>query len=124
MKLLRRLFGMPAVSETPEQPSIAESLSSIEQLLREDSFHSQANHVERLLVVHRSTSPADQAEFRRLLTADKYLWLGMGTIADVCMSSPTRDSLFRSHYRYLASACEASGFGSIYSRDILSTFRA
>ena len=56
------------------------------------------------------------------MTRDKYLWLGMGTIADICFNDAATDREFRTAYLQLAEACEHLGLASIYSRDVLKIF--
>jgi hypothetical protein len=104
--------------------NIVSQLARIEGVLWQEAQYEAAKYVSHLLALARSDHPVDQAEFERLVTQDKYLWGGMGTIFDLSFDDATTDREFRSAYLLLASDCERIGLASIYSRGVLSVLRA
>jgi hypothetical protein len=104
------------------QDKLVGCLDEIESLLLSDHHYTQAGYIAKLRELYRSVMQSDQKEFQRLVTTDKFLWLGMGTIADSELSSKEAGQRFVRAYYDFAIECERLGFGSIYSRDLVSVF--
>ena len=101
---------------------LTDSLDAIESVLVADSHFTQAGYIARLRQLYRSVMQTDREEFQRLVTTDKYLWIGMGTIADICPSSKEAGQRFARAYYDFAVECERLGLSSIYSKDLISIF--
>jgi hypothetical protein len=98
------------------------ALMALEELLRADGYDSQSAYISNLRELYNSSKEADQSEFRRLITKEKFIWLGMGTIAEIVLSTDEQNQKFVQTYYDLAAECERLGFGSIYSRDVENFF--
>ena len=101
---------------------LTDCLVEIESLLLSDRHYTQAGYIAKLRELYHSVMQTDHEEFQRLVTTDKFLWLGMGTIADISLSSKDAGQRFVRAYYDFATECERLGFGSIYSRDLVSVF--
>lgn len=98
-----------------EIPAILADLAAI---LDRFEYSSQRDSLLELSGLYDS----DPAQFRHDITTNKYYWLGMGTIADICFGDSDADAEFRALYHRLATECERSGFRSAYSFDVASVF--
>ena len=101
---------------------LTDSLDEIESVLLAEHHHTQAGYIAKLRGLYRSVMQADREEFQRLVTTDGFLWLGMGTIADVPLSSKEVGDRFVRAYHDFATECERLGFGSTHSRHLLRVF--
>src|ERR1051326_2908601 len=98
---------------------IPTALAEIAELLCEEHLPKHARDIEELRDAALSLAPWKQEFFRSEITRNKWYWLGMGTIADICPSDRKRHHRFIQAYFDLANACEAVCLSSIYSRDVL-----
>jgi hypothetical protein len=98
--------------------AIPTALKIIAEILRQEDYAVHAVDIEALRDAALSNDPHDQYRFRSEITGNKWYWLGMGTIADISFSDRELNSRFKRAYYELAMACDANGFGSIYSRDV------
>ncbi len=101
---------------------LTDSLDAIESVLLADSHFTQAGYIAKLRELFRSVMQTDREEFQRLVTTDKFLWMGMGTIADICPSTKEANRRFVRAYYDFAVECERLGFGSVYSKDLINIF--
>ena len=104
------------------QDKLTACLDEIELLLLSEDYYTQASYIAKLSELYRSVVPSDRQKFHQLVTTDKFLWLGLGTIADITLSSEDRNQRFIRAYYDFATECEQLGFGSIYSQDLLNNF--
>lgn len=111
------------MDSTAKNDKITQSLSEIESLLLSEHHHRQAGYIAKLRELYCSALQADRIEFERLVTTDKYLWLGMGTIADIILTSEDANLRFGQAYFDFATECERLGLRSIYTEDLLQVFR-
>ena len=110
------------MDSSTKKDKLTDSLDEIESLLLSDSFTSDADYISGLRRLYRSVMISDREEFERIVTTDKFLWLGMGTIADRCLSSKEAGQRFTRAYYDLATECERLGLGSPYSRNLARVF--
>ena len=101
---------------------ISEALDKIASLLRQGGYPTQAQSITALRDAALSDDPAEHAFFRSEITGNKWYWLGMGTIADICLEDRQKNKEFLMAYCDLAAACETAGLSSIYSRDVADIF--
>ncbi len=105
----------------PSDP-IPTALAEIASLLRQESHVTQAVDIEDLRQAALSPDAEAQPYFRSQITQNKWYWLGMGTIADICMRDRQLHRRFIRAYYDLAEACEQAGFASIHSRRVSEIF--
>ncbi len=108
-----------------EPDRFVDILRRIERVLRaepDDGTLAAADHISRLIALRLMGTPQADVEFYNLVTRDKYLWCGMGTIADFSFRSHDLNREFGKSYYELAVEAEKQGFGSIYSKDALQIF--
>ncbi len=91
-------------------------------LLRQEDFDAQAADIESLQESALSDDGREQAHFRSEITQNKWYWLGMGTIVDISFTNRELNGQFIRAYYDLAAACDASGLGSVYSRNVADIF--
>jgi hypothetical protein len=101
---------------------IPTALAEIASLLRLEDYDTQAADIEILREAAMSSDSERQQYFRSQITQNKWYWLGMGTIADICFHDRDLHRRFIKAYSGLASACEQAGLSSIYSRDVAGIF--
>jgi hypothetical protein len=102
--------------------AIPTALEKIAAILREEDYFAHAADIDALREAALSNDQRDQDHFRSEITRNKWYWLGMGTIADISFSDRELNSRFKRAYHELAMACDESGFGSIYSRDVVTIY--
>ena len=110
------------MDSSTKKDKLTDSLDEIESVLLSDSFNSEADYISGLRQLYRSVMISDREEFERIVTTEKYLWGGMGTIADSCLSSKEAGQRFTRAYYDFATECERLGLGSPYSRDLVRVF--
>jgi hypothetical protein len=113
---------MKTGTEMSESDLIPMALAEIASLLHQEHFGTQAQAIESLRDAALSSAPEKQAFFRSEITGNKWYWLGMGTIADICFQDQELNKRFVQAYFDLATACEQAGLSSIYSRDVAEVF--
>jgi hypothetical protein len=91
-------------------------------LLRQEHYDKQAADIEQLRDAAVSSDPEQQRHFSSQITQNKWYWLGMGTIADVCLQQRELQARFIRAYNNLAVACDQAGLSSVYSRDVALVF--
>ena len=91
-------------------------------LLRKEDCIKSAIDVEELRAASLSDDSAKQKFFRTEITQNKWYWLGMGTIADICHQDRDLRKQFREAYLRLAISCKDEGLASIYSERIIDIF--
>jgi hypothetical protein len=111
----------PVMDSTTTKDKMTDCLDQIESLFLSESYNMQADYIAGLRRLYRSVMIADREEFERLVT-DGYLWLGMGTIADISFASKDAGQRFVRAYYDFASECERLGLGSTHSRKLMSVF--
>jgi len=104
------------------QDKLTACLDEIESLLLSEDYYTQASYIAKLSELYRSATKFDRQKFHQLVTTDKFLWLGLGTIADITLSSEDGNRRFIRAYYDFATECERLGFGSLYSQDLLNNF--
>ena len=112
MKLFRRK------AKKERECRIPDILQTLASLLDRFDYKSQSD----ALLSLRDWYSADPDKFRHEITTNKYYWLGMGTIADICLCDSEADFEFRRLYCELANECERFGFRSIYSYDVATVY--
>lgn len=105
-----------------ESDPIPTALAEIAAVLRQDNFVRHPANIDKLRSVALSSDPEQQKYFRYEITVNKYYWMGMGTIADLILSTDELNWRFMQAYFDLATACEAAGLGSVHSRGIADSF--
>jgi hypothetical protein len=101
------------------------ALNALDRIRSCFSQHTQKDQIEYLdaLILRGQSSDAlQELEFRSGLKNDKYLWGGMGTLADTVIQDRAKDASFRDAYIDLAEACKELNLESVYSSSVLKTF--
>ena len=101
---------------------IPTALAEIALLLRQEDYNTHATDIESLREAALSSDVERQQQFQSQITQNKWYWLGMGTIADICFHNRDLHRRFINAYYGLASACEQAGLSSIYSRTVADVF--
>jgi hypothetical protein len=117
-----RQRGTLVMDSSNTQDKLTACLDEIELLLLSEDYYTQASYIAKLNELYRSAAKFDRAKFHQLVTTDKFLWLGLGTIAEITLSSEDRNQRFIRAYYDFATECERLGFGSVYSQDLLNNF--
>ena len=105
----------------PSDP-IPTALLEIASLLRQEDYDAQAADIEKLCGAALLSDPERQEQFRAEITENKWYWLRMGTIADICLQNRELNKRFIKAYNDLALACDQAGLSSVYSKDVARIF--